>query len=126
MKSLNILFLAEIFIPALYSYVLGFQLIIKLSLLCYSKISSRNNGYFILVKFQERNLGRCLCSLFAVDTGKEVIRARKEGSPLTVSAVANTDIKDHMNNVSLSIFKVVIQKKLIDLVTEFQILSLLN
>ena len=55
-----------------------------------------------------------------------MVRARKEGSPLTISAVANTDIKDHMNNVSLSIFKVVIQKKLIDLVTEFQILSLLN
>lgn len=75
-------------------------------------------------KFQERNLGRCLCGLSAVDTGKEVVRARKRGSPLIISAVANTDVKHHMNNVS--IFKVVIQKQLIDLATKFQILSLLN
>lgn len=53
-------------------------------------------------------------------------RARKEGSPLIISAAANTDVKDHMNNVSLSIFKVVVQKQLIDLVTKFQILSLFN
>ena len=61
-----------------------------------------------------------------MDTGKEVVRARKEGSPLIISAVANTDVKHHMNNVGLSIFKVVIQKQLIDLATKFQILSLLN
>ena len=79
-----------------------------------------------MVKFQERNLGRCLCSLSAVDTGKELARARKEESPLIISAAANTDVKDHMNNVSLSIFKVVVQKQLIDLVTKFQILSLFN
>lgn len=34
-------------------------------------------------------------------------RARKEGSPLIISAAANTDVKvgDHMNNVSLVFLK---------------------
>lgn len=73
-------------------------------IVCYIKTSIRNNGYFILLQSQERKPGRYLCHLSAMGTGNGLERG---GSSL-ISTVANTNVKDHVNNTSLKDFSKVV------------------